>query len=188
MSLSSVFAQEDLLECVIGHLPLQAIGRLGRCTRMCRAVVARSLPLRKKRMAEIFRYRHVKMHVRLPENHGTSHLPGVPRMGAHECTILKEGLKVDEDFPALLYCYLEEVPAERVIASRTFITKGDVLRILDWLQHLPPQRRMVLELSNHKIPMPKDVPKWEYVGWVPATIAAHPAVRSRGIRVDLRYG
>ena len=185
MSLSSVFAQEDLLECVIGHLPLQAVGRLGRCNHMCRTVVARSLPVLKKRMAEIFRYLHVKMHVRLPENHGTSHLPGVPRMGVHECTILKEGLKVDEDFPALLYCYLQEVPAERVSASRNFITEGDVLRILDWLQHLPPQRRVVLDLSTHKIPIQWDCRGRRFAGWVPATISAHPAVRSRRFHVGL---
>ena len=99
-------------------------------------------------------------------------------MGAHECTLLQSGLKVDEDFPSLLFATLEEVPAERVIASRTFITEGDVLRILDWLQHLPPQRRMMLDLSNHNVPIPRD--KWgrakHLVGWVVIQIylpAAH---------------
>ena len=94
---------------------------------------------------------------------------------------------MDEDLPSLLFCYLEEVPAERVIATRTFITESDLLRILDWLQHLPPQRRMMLDLSNHNVPIPRD--KWgraKHVGWVPASIAAHPAVRSRGFRVDLK--
>ena len=139
-------------------------------------------------MAETFRRLYVSKHVRLPEDHKIS---GVQRMGGHECTVLQAGLKVDEQFPSFLFCYLEEVPAERVIASRNFITEGDVLRILDWLQHLPPQRRVVLDLSAHKIPIP-----WENrarrrrrllrdVGWVPATISAHPAVRSRGFRVDL---
>ena len=90
---------------------------------------------------------------------------------------------MDEHFPALLYCYLEEVPAEPVIASPTFITKGDVLRILDWLQHLPPQRRMLLDLQpRYPSQGTKESLAW---GWVPATIAAHPAVRSRGFRVDL---
>ena len=187
MAMPIVFENEDVLECIFEHLPLQAIGQLGRCSKELRAVVARGLPLRKKRMAEIFRRLHVSKHVRLPEEHRISDRPGFQQMGAHECTLLEAGLKVDEDFPSQLFCYLEEVPAERVIASRNFITEGDVLRILDWLQHLPPQRRVVLELANHKIPMPKDVPAWGYyVGWVPASISAHPAVRSRGFRVDLR--
>jgi len=186
MSVSSVFAQEDLIECIVGHLPLQAMARLGRCTRACRAVMARRLPLRKKQMVETFLLLHVSKHVRLPEDHKVSQR-AVQRMGGHECTVLQAGLKVDEEFPSFLFCYLEEVPAERIIATRTFITKSDLLRIIDWLQHLPPQRRMVLDLSNHNVPIPKD--KWgraKHVGWVPATISAHPAVRSRGFRVDLK--
>jgi len=182
-----ILALEDLVECVFEHLPLQAICQLGRCNREWRAVVARSLPLRKKRMAETFRRLHVHSHNKLPEEHRISDRPGFQQMGAHECTLLQGGLKVDEDLPSLLFCYLEEVPAERVIARRTFITENDLLRILDWLQHLPPQRRMMLDLSNHNVPIPRDKWGWaKHVGWVPAAISAHPAVRSRGFRVDLK--
>ena len=184
MAMSKVFAQEDLLECIFEHLPLQAMCQLGRCSKELRAVVARGLPLQKKRIAEIFR----RLHVNLLHVSGTQYRrPSKQLMGPHECTILKAGLKVDEDFPSQLFCYLEEWPAERVSASRNFITESDVLRILDWLQHLPPQRRMMLDLSNHNVPIPRD--KWgraKHVGWVPASIAAHPAVRSRGFLVDLK--
>ena len=185
-----ILALEDLVECVFEHLPLQAICQLGRCNREWRAVVARSLPLRKKRMAETFRRLHVHSHNKLPEEHVIAWEAcggSVRRMGAHECTLLQSGLKVDEDLPSLLFCYLEEVPAERVIATRTFITESDLLRILDWLQHLPQQRRMMLDLSNHNVPIPRDKWGWaKHVGWVPAAISAHPAVRSRGFLVDLK--
>ena len=131
-----------------------------------RAVVARGLPLRKKQMAEIFRRLYVHSHNKLPEEHRISAwgraAGGCPDGG----TLLQSGLKVDEDLPGTPLCYLEEVPAERVIATRTFITENDLLRILDWLQHLPPQRRMMLDLSNHNVPIPRD--KW---GW-----AKHPWV------------
>ena len=181
---------QDLLECIFGPLPLQAMCQLGRCSKEWRAVVARGLPVRKKQMVEIFRRLYVHSHNKLPEEHVIAWEAcggSVRRMGAHECTLLQSGLKVDEDLPSLLFCYLEEVPAERVIATRTFITESDLLRILDWLQHLPPQRRMMLDLSNHNVPIPRD--KWgraKHVGWVPASIAAHPAVRSRGFLVDLK--
>ena len=166
----SIVAQEDLLECIFEHLPLQAIGQLGRCSKELRAVVARGLPLRKKRMAEMFRRLYVDTHMHLPKEHRISDRPGFQQMGAHECTMLEAGLKVDEDFPALLFCYLEEVPAERVLVRRTFMTNGDVLRILDWLQHLPQQRRVMLHLYNHNVRS--------------ATIS-HPAVCSRRFRVEL---
>ena len=182
---------QDLIECIFEHLPLQAMGQLGRSSKEWRAVVARSLPLRKKQMAEIFRRLHApQSHNKLPEEHVIAWEAcggSVRGWGPHECTLLQSGLKVDEDLPSLLFCYLEEVPAERVIATRTFITESDLLRILDWLQHLPPQRRMMLDLSNHNVPIPRD--KWgraKHVGWVPASIAAHPAVRSRGFLVDLK--
>ena len=64
-----ILAQEDFLECIFEHLPLQAICQLGRSNRMWRAVVARSLPLRKKQMAKIFRRLHVQSHNKLPEEH-----------------------------------------------------------------------------------------------------------------------
>lgn len=170
------------MSCIFEHLPLQAMGQLGRCSKEWCAVVARGLPLRKKRMAEIFRRLYVGWRYdagcasTLAFDFESSTFTWLQRrvLRADDSkvtvTVLQSGLRVDEDFPALLYCYLEEVPAERVIVRRTFMTNGDVLRILDWLQHLPQQRRVVLDLYNHN---------------VTSAPISHPAVCSRRFRVDL---
>ena len=173
---------QDLIECVFEHLPLQAMGQLGRCSKEWRAVVARSLPLRKKSMAEIFRRLYMAWRYTagwdstLAFDFDSAAFTWLQRRVLRAdgskvaVTVLQSGLRVDEDFPALLYCYLEEDPAERVLVRRTFMTNGDVLRILDWLQHLPQHRRVVLDLYNHN---------------VTSAAISHPAVCSRRFRVDL---
>ena len=85
---------------------------------------------------------------------------------------------------------LLEVLAMQANASARVLHTPHVqqLRALEAFQY--ETRRVVLDLSNTNIRTPRDLshPKvcGAYVLWVPATISAHPAVRSRRFLVDLR--